>query len=474
MPENFPLYRALIGLWLFVDAFIYLPYASLFFGKGYHDSPLLRRRGVLVGLWVVWLVASSALIGGVAPLVASFLLLVFCRYFFIRTRWSSLLRGGGVPGYMSHYAVAIVFFVELAMALEASGALARQTIDAFRLDFGLILICAGTYKTLSGYLRGEGAEFALVNPLWSYNYKFFRTLSPSHWWFFLENVGASLGEIAIGLLLVVPVTRAVGAFACIAAFLTLLPQIRLGRLIGIMVSIPLLFLPALPWQPPQMPLYRPVLEVASLATAMSYFLFAYIVLLPIVKITQYLNLFANITFPQPFQRWLTTYASLMPIVMWRVFTADITNFYVEAEEIDPATGLRRELLGERSYSYADWPSILRNWRFHQVAESAVIAAVFTARKYFRSKPEIFQKKLIRYAGTLTQNPNAHVVFRYISIRKTTTAFEFVPATEFTVDLSTGAVFERALVEGMDTAAPAQFSHIRESAGYGTYAKRGGS
>jgi dTDP-glucose 4,6-dehydratase len=50
-------------------------------------------------------------------------------------------------------------------------------------------------------------------------------------------------------------------------------------------------------------------------------------------------------------------------------------------------------------------------------------------------------------------------------------FDFLPVTRFTIDLVTNEITEKRLVEDFEYDAPAKFSHIKETAGFGTYAPK---
>ena len=109
-------------------------------------------------------------------------------------------------------------------------------------------------------------------------------------------------------------------------------------------------------------------------------------------------------------------------------------------------------------------------RFLHVTESIALTTVFTTLKYFRSQRELFEQRLRAYAATLGE-AGARLDFEYVAILKGDRAFEYLPVTRFTVDLATDELVETPLVPGFDHAAPARYSHIKETAGYGTYAPR---
>ena len=72
------------------------------------------------------------------------------------------------------------------------------------------------------------------------------------------------------------------------------------------------------------------------------------------------------SWPAPVQRALDAYANAFGLILWRVFTADVVNFFVRVWEVG-ATG-RRQIT---NYSGRGWS------RFAQVAECIVITSVFT-------------------------------------------------------------------------------------------------
>ena len=119
---------------------------------------------------------------------------------------------------------------------------------------------------------------------------------------------------------------------------------------------------------------------------------------------QYLNLFGKRELPRPLQQALTWFANRVPVIMWRVFTPDVTNFFVRIYRIDRASGERTPIVHEdTTYSYRDRASWRRSLRFLHVTESIAFTTVFTTIKYFRSQRELFESRLRAYAATLGDN-----------------------------------------------------------------------
>ena len=471
---NYALLREIAGCLFLLDLLFYLPFAKVCLGPGYWKGrwlePVPARAAVVAG----WALGSLSLILGVYPLIGALVLLVIFRAIYVRGRWLTLFRGGGAPGFMSHYLAAVLFLLEASAWLDGSGALSAHALRVIRIDFGVILLCSGTYKSLSGYLRGEGMEYGLANPFWGYWYRWFGRIRPRHPFFLLQDQGAAITQVLMGLFLIVPPTRPLGAVMCVASFFYLLFTVRLGRLAALMMAIPLLYLPdlgvslfdGLGGAVSVAPIATPPAVLAALAAAG----WSYLALLAAVKAMQYLNLFANLQYPEPLQSWLTRYANFVPIIMWRVFTPDVTNFFIRIGAIDRASGRRTPIADEdTAYSYRHWKNLPDKLRFLNVTESIAITTVFTTLKYFTSKRELFDAKLVEYARSLNRGDGALISFQYVAILKGEREFRYVNVCDFVVDPCAGTIEERKLIPEFSYSAPAQYSHITETTGYGSYA-----
>lgn len=474
MPANYELFCAVAGFLFFLDWLCYLPLARLFFGPGYGEGRMSRTPFWQIA-FALWGAAALCLMVGFHRLEAAVLLAAVMRYYYIATRWTSLYRGGGAPGFMSHYFVAFIALFEIARTLDPFGGLLSRAFALYRLDLGLILLCAGTYKSLVGYLSGDGMEYGTVNPMWGYFHAKLRNWAPGRLFFRFQNVAAVLGEWFIGIALIgslaYPSLAVWGGAVLILSFLYTAGLIRLGRLAFLMMTGGLLLLPDLGWVPAQAAqaprLDAPGWMIPAVGAAMT----ALMILLPIVKAKQYLNLFGNKSLPEPFETMLSRYANFVPIILWRVFTADVTNFFIRIYETD-AQGREAVLLDENTaYSYSHRGSLGRKWRFLQVTESIVLTTVFTTLKYFASNRALFDTRLVRYARTLGAKPGSTLRFQYVSIRKGAEAFEYAAACDFLVDPARGTVAERKILESFSYHATARFSPVRESAGYGTYTQK---
>jgi hypothetical protein len=468
---NLGLFRALLGVLFLVDLLSYLPYARTCLGPGYWRRSWPSSNTVLGVVIVAWALASISLITGTFPFAGTLVFLVLFRHYYVANRWKNLFRGGGAPGFMSHFAILHLLSFELAAALDPTGSLSVIALVVFSADLGTILLDSGVYKLLSGYVRSEGMEYGLANPMWGYWFRFFRRVDPGHILLRAQDLIAALGEVTMGTAMIVFPFRGIGAVICIVSFAYLLPLIRLGRLAALMAFIPLPLLPELPFTLPA-GVELPVAAAPGWpAQVQAIVLVAYIAVLPAVKVVQYLNLFQRRPFPRAIQQWLTRYANAMPIIMWRVFTADVTNFFIRIYAID-AAGLERPVLTEDgTYSYRDLRRFRWSSRFLHVTESIALATVFTTLKYFPSRRDLFEDRLVGYARSLELTGATRVRFEYIAIRKDRGALRYDAVVEFVVDLATDAVTERKLDPEFDYSLPARFSHIRESVGFGSYLPR---
>src|SRR5262249_21344116 len=135
----------------------------------------------------------------------------------------------------------------------------------------------------------------------------------------------------------------------------------------------------------------PMPDAAS--ALLAAFLWIYIALLPLVRAGMFYNQLAHRSLPAPLQRLLDTWANAFGLIIWRVFSADVTNFFVRIWAEDG--GGRRTLVSD----YDGFPGF---HRFRQVGECIAITSVFTTRRYYPSNRAVFTDRLLRYARTIPQ------------------------------------------------------------------------
>lgn len=474
-PANYEIVRSLIVLLMMLDILCFAPHSRTFFGPAFHGKKF-PRGGFISLLLFAWGMLLFLVLADVWTFPASLVLWGLYRFLYINNRWSSLFRGGGAPGFISHWAMGMICLSELCRLLDSTGALGSIFFFTYRVDLGLILLCSGSYKALAGYLKGEGMDYGLANPMWSYFFPFFKTLSPKNIFLRFQNFCAPFSQILAGLLLLHHSTMIFGALIFGGTFLYLLFLVRLGRLAATMSALSLLFLPDLSallhgqlfFTGPPAAAVTPMLTVAWILSA------SYIVLLVSIKACQYLNLFANRELPSPFQYFLTTIAARIPIIIWRVFTPDVTNFFVRISVKGSADEDFHRLVDENTaYNYRQWDDLWVKTRFLLVTESISLTTVFTTLRYFPSQPQIFRERLLKYARSLQEfcEDLSAAEFEFVSIRKGSSSYEFLPIVRYRVDLVTELVEEQKVIEDSEVSKPADFSPIRESTGFGTYLRK---
>ena len=469
----------LIGIFFILDLIAFLPFFPVAFRYPGKASAGILPNFFEIGLGLLWLGSSVALIAGDATdrLLGLLVLFIIFRCYYVHDRWKNVRRGAGAPGFMSAWIVFYLLLLELSCWLDADGRLALGALNLMKFDFALIILCAGAYKMLTGYFSGAGMEYGQVNPLWSYHWKYLRRLNPGSPFFSFSNYTASLVELSAGLLMLVPVPwlQFTGALLVSLSFVYIGALIRLGRLACLMAVIPLFFWPYLPSSiiHASRPLARNLLPSWGISAGMIAIALLMVAMV-LVKIMQYLNLFLNRQLFPLLQKALTFMADLWPIIIWRVFTPDVTNFFVRIYTISKSRQKTALIHESKTYNYSDWRQPLLKLRFLNVTESIAITSVFTVLKYFPSKTEVFRERLLSYAFSIQAAPCDNVqdlIFEYVAIRKKPGCFEFIPVGSFTVDLATCLITEDRYLEDFDFSQPAVYSPVRESVGYGTYVKK---
>ena len=339
-------------------------------------------------------------------------------YLFVRTRWSSILRGMGAPGHMSCWLALLVLLLTFSRAYDVDGLLRASTIAVFRLDFACILIVAGIAKIAAGYARNDGLQMGLANPSWGRYPALFRRLRADAPIVRAINHLAYLSELLAGIALLVPALAPYGALVVTSSFLVVGRVIRLTGLAEMMALCGLLFVPpdhpltaflaahvpAAASAPSAPPWARP-LVVAGIAS-----LWLYALCLPLAYGGMALNFYGRRRMIEPFQSALETWTRACGISLWRVFTSDIISFSVEiwAERRD---GRRRPIAASRN---GEPP---RDTRRAHVAESIVLATLFTTLTYHPDDRERFGRRLVIYAATLPLAPGERALFRYVRGRE---------------------------------------------------------
>ncbi len=364
----------------------------------------------------------------------------------------------GAPGFMTYWLGGVIFFLEYARVFAPH--LGPLTLAAAQLDFALIMLSSGIYKALSGYPRNNGMEYGLVNPQWAYDWKFFRKFSPDHFWFKFQNQCAWSLQILAAILMMIPQTKLWGALLIMGSFVLVRAQIRLG-LLGEMVMVGgLLFFPGFAW-PEKAFVTGPGMSFLNLL--ITVFLTVYLFLLPFVYAGLGVNLYFKRSLWKPLQKALEKYTNLFGIILWRVFSVDLINFYILIYR------QKRGVPGERTLiSKYGWRHSLR---FSHVGESITITSLFTTLKYYPENKALFYKRLLRYARTLACPADSILVFEYVYISKKQKQFCFTAAAEYHADLSNESVTEKYFEESGNVSKPDVFSPLHQGQVPGSYVPR---
>lgn len=472
---HFSFFCRALGLLFLLDLAAYLPWFGVFFGHREPSQFQMRSRTLERALVLGWIASALALIfaPGYPRLLGSLFFYAVYRHYYIDQRWASVRRGGGAPGFMSHWAVFYLVVLQFAAYLDRSGWLLGWVWTMAKVDFAVIMTCAGMYKLLIGYLHLDGMEYGRVNPMWGYFWRFFRHESPTSLHIRVNNWLACIVELIAAAMMYFPRWQFLGGLAISLSFVYVSLLIRLGRLAWLMVLLPMLYHPSFAATLlSETPFFLDVPQVFLSLIVLVCCVF--MALLPVVKVTQYLNLFANWHWPQPWQGLISRYANTVPITMWRVFTPDVTNFWIKIYEVIPATGKEIPVLDETTYSVRGWSEPAMKLRFLHVTESIALTSVFTTLKYFPSKPELFAEKLLTYARSLEvtlKRPVEAFRFEYVAIFKQPDHFQFLSVGDFHLDMSTGKVEITKRVPEFDFSAPSKYSPVRESSAPGTYERK---
>lgn len=468
------LIRAGYGVLMLLTLAAALPHAGRYFRSerwgGYSQSTPLSDAiqnpiagSLLFGLWA-W--SALALVFGVAVVPASIANLVFCYYFFVRMRWRSVLRGMGAPGFIAFWLGGAVFLLEVT-ARHAPG-LRGIALLTLQVDFAGIMLSAGLYKLAAGYRRNHGMELGMVNPEWGYWPRFWAGWRPTHPLFKFFNEMAWGTEVACGILMLIPATRMLGGLGMLLSFVFIATQIRLGFLGEMVMVCCLLFFGGTVLEERLLTLLPAVAPVAGLPlpalaqSAVAALCWGYLALLSIVRAGIFYNQLQHRSLPAPLQRALDLYANTFGLILWRVFTADVVNFFIRIWDA-PRDGTPRQLV---SVYHRTGP-----FRFSQVAECVALTSVFTTLKYYPSNRGLFVERLLRYARTIPRRPGSHVVFEWVNITPGADRFEYVPIAEYAVDPAAGTVTDTVLSDAATVSGIPAVSPVHEGARPGSYAPR---
>ena len=110
--NNFVLFRELAACLFLLDLAAFLPFANVCLGPGYWSGTFLDRSLMRLATYVLWAASCLSLLTGFFPLLGALTLLAIFRRIYVKGRWKTLFRGGGAPGFMSHYAILFITLLD--------------------------------------------------------------------------------------------------------------------------------------------------------------------------------------------------------------------------------------------------------------------------------------------------------------------------------------------------------------------------
>ena len=304
-----------------------------------------------------------------------------------------------------------------------------------------MMLSSGFCKALSGYRKNEGVEYAFVNPFWNHFYFLFSKLKPSNKLFKIQNFLGYFLEILAGFLLLFPSTQSVGAILFIAIFVYLAPFLRLASLPFLMIVVPIIFLPQINISlfegqiPPENPFFSSFTK-NILSNTVYLLTYIYVVLLVTLQPILFYQYFNKKTFYKKIQFLIDSISSIVPIFIWRVFTADVVNIFIRIKEIDNKGLEQQAILDEKTFWPVTLKKVIKKYRFYHAAEMVVLSTIFNQLKYFTYGREVVEQKLIRYSKTLKKeliSTESTLKFELVLIQKSKDKFIYQDLASYYVD-----------------------------------------
>jgi hypothetical protein len=451
-----------------------LPFANRYFRsenlKGYQDSYKIKKLDKAIWLWfkiMTWALTVLCINFDRFRLISLILLVVANHNQFVRQRWKSLARGLGAPGFMLYWCSCALLLLEILDHVDRNAGVILSFVIV--IDFATIMVTAGIYKIGAGYRKGTGIEYGMVNPQWSYFPEQLRhiPIKIRSLVFRLLNESSWLLEIFGGTLLVFHISRWLGAVLIALTFVCLIPIIRLGFLcltvlLCVFIVSQLNEGPVSSWRALVRAFGDNGSSVASKTVILS--VVAYFVVMLFVRGVQLTNVFRHRQVQRLSQGIADRIANFFGIILWRVFTPDVTAFWIRVEIVESSNNAETS---------AAPTMIISNWgkgRYFLVSEAITLTSVFTLPRYFPHNRELFENRLRRYANSLGVSMDVVVRFVYIEINKQGSEFVDLETAFFDVDIVSGVITseiqDRSLI-----AKPFKNSPVRAGIKLGSYVQR---
>ncbi len=421
--DNYLTFKFFSGFIFLLDLITFLPYLKRDFGKEYQLNSFIDTKLKAIIFGAVWFVSSLSLMLPMNNWIAPLILCIIFRFFYIHSRPTNLFRGGGAVGMFPAFIATSIFISELMINFNFSWVSISTFLNFMLFHVGVVTLCAGIYKLSSGYLKGEGLEYALYNHMWSYWGFYFKNKKlPPRFLIVITDYFIALNQLIIGILMIFPETRDIGTIMLSFGFLILFLILKLGNLCLLVGVYSLLFIDYFKIYSMSFREYY-FLNVLDLAAIEDSLTSVYIFLATSyisIKLLHYAQFYFRLSLPIPtFLRYLIEKISFYaPILIWRVFSADIINFYIKVEE-ESKNGNRYRLNPDNFYN-RNASNFFAKIRFFHVAESCVLSSIFLSVRYDKKNFEEAKEKLLRYICTLDDqmidNKNK-LIFTYTKLLK---------------------------------------------------------
>lgn len=426
--SNYFYFRIICGIWFLIDLLFYTPSFFRYFGSQYQPNSFIKNTLISKLIIFLWLLSTLNLIFPGNAIFGSLILSILFRYFYIYSRSSNLFRGGGAVGMYPTFIINTIFLIELGYIFNFSEIYFSFVILIMFIHLGITIFDAGLYKCLNGYFQGHGIEYALNNHLWSYWAIFFNKYKIPNALWIIPNIIISSFQVIIGILLINPFTTILGIKFLSMGFIFLGFFLKLGTLPFLVGSYQILspdFILSNNYSIDSYIDYSTYfffkLNIFNYYKNFEIFLiyiFLFLLLIYfIIQICIYVNFYFKYKFNYFSQNLIDILSLYSPILIWRVFSADVVNLVVNVYEVNNNEKIR---INTPFFFNKNANNFFAKFRFFHVAESCVLSSIFNSVKYNENNLEFAKEKLIRYSKTLddqTISPNNAILYEVIILNK---------------------------------------------------------
>jgi len=433
--DSYELFKITVAVIFLFDAIFFLPWFSRMFGKDYQKVNFVKNDSHTKLLWFLWVSASLCLIFDFLPMIGSLTLTVIFRYYYIYSRPINLFRGGGAVGIFPAFIAMYIFIVEILVIMGLDWASSQMVLYIMVFHIGLTIFDAGLYKVSNGYLKNDGFQYALMNPFWSYwcNTNIVNSINSNIWR--IINPFIAITQLTIGLLMILPSTQAYGAVHLGLGFLVLAFFLKLANLPLLIGSLIFLFVDHK---------FETSMELSDLFSWLHEVNIwvilvgtIYSIILVVGQLIVWLNFYFSIYLPNSIQKIFDVINLHLPILIWRVFSADVVNIYSLVYEVD-SSGDKR-LINRWDFKTDYGKNALDRFRFFNVAESCVMSSIFNSVRYNDKNLPTAKQRLMQYSYTLLpqlQSKGNNILFEVYRLTKNskTEKLERIKISDWMVNL----------------------------------------